>query len=92
MAWLDLDDTSRCPLGEVCAGCGLPVPDRRVWTARGFGGVMCLTLCGSCQVFGAPRMSTLDSVRAVVAHCGHLGITLDEMGELLDAESDQEGR
>lgn len=84
---VDLSDTTNCPLGEVCAGCRLPVPDRRVWTANSQVGVVCLTLCDTCQVFGAPAMGLPDAVRAVIRHCEHLGVTVDEMAALIEAEN-----
>jgi hypothetical protein len=53
-------------------------------------GVMCLTMCDACQVFGPPSMSLAQAVRRVMDHCEHLGVTVDEMAAALEAE--QEGR
>jgi hypothetical protein len=85
---VDLGDTSNCPTAEVCAVCRNPVPDRRVWTADSQVGVMCLTLCDACQILGPPRMGIPDAVRAVMRHCEHLGVTIDEMAALIEAETE----
>lgn len=83
---MDLDDTSRCPLAPECAGCGAAA-GLRVWTAGARTlGVFCTTLCEACELAPPARRSTLAVLELVGAHCGHLGIDLDQMAELLEAE------
>jgi hypothetical protein len=71
----DLDDTSRCPSGDRCEGCGV-TEELTVCTASTGAGVMCLTLCPSCL---PPAMAPVTAALLVGAHCEHLGIDLDEM-------------
>jgi hypothetical protein len=81
-----LDDTSNCPLGDRCAGCGgrtrltAAVADTPL-------GTLCMTLCPACiRHHVLPRLSAGDALRGALAHCEHLGITPDEMSALRAAE------
>jgi hypothetical protein len=76
---IDIDDTSRCPVAAECATCGALL-DLAVITADTLVGVLCATLCGACAAAGdLPRYSSWGAaIRAVLAHCGHLGVDADE--------------
>ena len=85
---IDLDDTSRCPLGVRCESCGAESADLAVVTvALDVLGVACLTMCPRCAGSGvAPPVSVDTAVRLVAERCGHLGITVDEMAAALEVE------
>jgi hypothetical protein len=87
-AAVNLDDTSRCPLGRRCEACGAKRDDLDVATvALDVLGVACLTLCPRCAESGVvPPVSVGTAVRLVAEHCGHLGITLDEMAAELGTD------
>ena len=79
---MDLDDTSRCPLDQRCAGCGgqtrlMPATvDTPV-------GVLCLTMCPACVLHQVlPAFTWSGAALAVGAHCEHLGVDLDQAAEL----------
>lgn len=83
----DLHDTRGCPVGEVCESCG--ARGRKLAaataTAAAAGGVLCLTLCGPCALAGqTPRLTPLAAARFVAAHCGHLGVTVDDAAEAME--------
>lgn len=83
---LDLDDTSRCPLGRRCATCSAE-DDLAVGTAVTPVGVHCVTLFARCAAAGDVRQpSWSGAMMDVLEHCGHLGIDLDEMAAALAAE------
>ncbi|MGD9525626.1 hypothetical protein [Pseudonocardia sp.] len=86
MRALDLDDTSGCPLGVRCESCGIEAEGLAVVTAAmGSLGVACLTMCPTCAGSGTPpNVAVATAVRLVAQHCGHLGITFDDMAEALD--------
>ena len=88
MSAVELDDTSRCPLGHRCEACGTERTDLAVITvALDVLGVACLTLCTRCAGSGVvPPVSVGTAVRLVAQHCGHLGITVDEMAAALDGD------
>jgi hypothetical protein len=47
-------------------------------------GVACLTLCPRCAGSGVvPPVSVGTAIRLTTQHCGHLGITVDEMAEAM---------
>lgn len=76
---IDLDNVSQCPSGNTCAGCGNDV-ELNIVTIGASLGVFCLTLCVFCVQFKElPRFPPTRVVDAVLRHCGHLGITADEM-------------
>lgn len=83
---MNLDNTSRCPLGHRCESCGIERPDLAVHTATTGLGVLCLTLCPRCANSGVavvPPVAVGTASRLVIQHCMHLGIDLDRMAELL---------
>jgi hypothetical protein len=86
---IDLDDTSRCPLGVRCEACGAEAERLAVCTAElGRLGVACLTMCPRCAAGGtgavvAASVSVSTAVRLVLQHCAHLGVDADDMAELL---------
>lgn len=84
---LDVDDVSRCPLGEQCANCGTTT-DLELVTAGSMVGVHCLTLCGDCIDDGNfPRTGApAQLVDLVLVHCTHLGITADEMAAAVEQD------
>ena len=50
-------------------------------------GVACLTLCPRCAGSGVvPPVSVGTAVRLTAQHCGHLGITVDEMAAALETD------
>jgi hypothetical protein len=85
---VELDDTSRCPLGHRCEPCGVEAAELAVLTvALDVLGVACLTLCPRCAGSGVvPPVSVGTAVRLVAQHCGHLGITVDETAEILETD------
>jgi hypothetical protein len=85
MAAVDLDDTTRCPLGIRCEACGAERDDLAVSTVPlGRLGVACLTLCPRCAGSGVvPPVSVGTAIRLTAQHCAHLGITVDEMAAAL---------
>jgi hypothetical protein len=86
---IDLDDLSNCPLGEECSACGNG-DDLFLVSVSSLVGVYCTTLCPLCTW----RATTLGSISAVAAvqhtlqHCGHLGITADQMEQALREEEE----
>ena len=88
MSAVDLDDTSRCPLGRRCESCGVESADLAVSTvALDVLGIACLTMCPRCAGSGVvPPVSVGTAVRLVAQHCGHLGITVDEMAAVLETD------
>lgn len=91
---ISLDDTSRCPIGVRCESCGAEGPGLTVHTVElGRLGVACLTLCPRCaEADTAPPVAVGTAVRIVGQHCAHLGITLDEMAELLTEQAEEGDR
>jgi hypothetical protein len=86
---VDLDDTSRCPVGRSCEGCGEQRPDSLgVAVAETQLGVHCLTVCHRCwgDDRRLPRLGVVQVFDLIARHCEHLGIDLDQMAALLQAE------
>lgn len=85
---VDLDDTSRCPLGVRCESCGVEREDLAVVTAElGRLGIACLTLCPPCSASDvAPPVSVSTAARLVGQHCTHLGIDLDQMAAAMETD------
>ncbi len=76
-----LDDTSRCPVGPGCEGCG-HLGQLVVSTADTPVGVLCMTLCETCEIAGMlPVFSPAEETARVLEHGEHLGIDVDQMGE-----------
>lgn len=81
-----LYDTTRCPTAATCETCG-STDGLVVVTARTMVGVLCLTLCGRCrQAEDVPARGAYDAVRAVLAHCEHVGVTADQAAQMLAEE------
>jgi hypothetical protein len=55
-------------------------------------GVFCATVCERCTTpaEAPPVRGWVTACERVGAHCGHLGIDLDQMAAILHAERDQE--
>jgi hypothetical protein len=83
---VNLDDTSRCPLGHRCEACGVERDDLAVCTAvMDRIGVARLTMCPRCAYSGVlPPVEVGTAVRLTMQHCLHLGITADDMDAILD--------
>lgn len=84
---MDLDDVSCCPEEEFCGTCGRPDEQMFVATVDTTVGVYCITLCSACTLPPRlPRASVPQTVMLVLAHCQHLGITADQMEQVLQLE------
>ena len=84
---MDLNSISHCTLDEECATCGSGVDLDVAVLDFDQMGVGCVTLCGGCREERLlPRFGVAGAVRAQLRHCEHLGITVDEMAVLLEAE------
>jgi hypothetical protein len=87
---VDLGDTSRCPTGKRCGGCGgrtrlMPA------TADTPVGVLCLTLCPACvRHHVLPTFYPVTAMEAVAVHCEHLGLDLDQAAAIRAAENGDE--
>jgi hypothetical protein len=78
---LNLDDTSRCPVGPECESCGR-LDELAVSTGDTSVGVLCMTLCDTCEVAGVlPIFSSEAEATRVLEHGEHLGIDLGQMAE-----------
>jgi hypothetical protein len=86
-----LGPNRRCPRAARCQACGT-VRQLAVATYQTPVGVFCATVCHACVAAGNPPpvRSWGQACERVGAHCQHLGIDLDQMGALLQAEH-QEG-
>ncbi len=86
----DLDDTSRCPLGDRCESCGT-TEQLEPATLDTSLGVYCTTLCIPCGENGKlPRLTIPGTALRVLDHCQHLGIDLDEAAALRAEERGEE--
>jgi outer membrane murein-binding lipoprotein Lpp len=91
MARLDpLGPTARCPCAGCCEACGA-ASALEVAIYETPVGVFCATVCGSCVAAGTapPVRSWGQAVWRVGAHCEHLGIDVDQMAALLQAEREE---
>lgn len=79
---VDLDDTTGCPQADACAGCQTTT-GLAVHTATALGGVLCLTLCPTCD---PPPLPCTETALRTLAHCQHLDIDVDEMAAALERE------
>lgn len=80
---LDLDDTSRCPLGTRCESCGLESARLCVYTCECALGIMCLTMCPSCgQAIGNVNIALPTAEKLVTQHACHLGVTVADLRPL----------
>jgi hypothetical protein len=82
-----LDDTRHCPRADRCEACG-GQDDVEMRTLQTSVGVYCAPLCESCADFRPLPLllSWSEAIDRVVAHCGHLGIDVDEMAALIAEE------
>jgi hypothetical protein len=88
MACADLlGPVARCPLAARCQACGRG-RDLEVATYQTPVGVFCATVCVWCVAAGNPPpvRSWGQACERVGAHCEHLGIDLDQMADILQAE------
>jgi hypothetical protein len=88
MTGLDpLGPSPRCPRAGRCEACGIS-RGLEVATYQTLVGVFCATVCDRCVDAGnaPPVRSRLEAFERVGAHCEHLGIDLDQMADLLEAE------
>jgi hypothetical protein len=70
---VNLDDTSRCPVGPECEGCG-HLDELAVLTGDTPVGVLCMTLCDSCEIAGVlPIFSPVEEATRVREHGAHMG-------------------
>jgi hypothetical protein len=86
-----LGPVARCPLAAGCEVCG-GGREPEVATYQTPVGVLCATVCRACVAAGNPPpiRSWGQACVRVGEHCQHLGIDLDQMAALLQAER-QEG-
>jgi hypothetical protein len=88
MTGLDrLGPSPRCSRPGRCEACG-GTRGLEVATYQTPVGVFCATVCDRCVDAGnaPPVRSWLEAFERVGAHCEHLGIDLDQMADLLEAE------
>ena len=70
---VNLDDTSRCLVGPECEGCGR-LEELAVLTGDTPVGVLCVTLCDSCEIAGVlPIFSPAEEATRVREHGAHVG-------------------
>ena len=76
---VNLDDTSRCPVGPACENCGRT--DRlAVSTADTPAGVLCMTVCDACELIAVhPILSPAEEAARVLAHGQHVGVEVNPM-------------
>ena len=86
-----LGPSRRCPRAGRCEACGA-TRALEVATYQTPVGVFCATVCLRCVDAGKPPpvRSWVGAVERVGAHCGHLGIDLDQMAALLHADDQQQ--
>ena len=86
-----LGPVAACPLGGRCEACASEW-DLDVATYQTPVGVFCATACGPCidQAKAPPVRGWATAVERVAAHCGHLGIDVDQMATILHAERGEE--
>ena len=76
---MNLDDTTRCPVGPECESCGR-TDELAVSTADTPAGVLCMTLCDACEVTGVlPILSPAEETARVLEHGQHVGVDVDQM-------------
>lgn len=96
---VDIDSVEGCPTGGACEVCGwtdgcvpppldgCPIVVGRATCSTPVG-VLCIVICNYCQARGeVPKLrSFADAIGRVCEHCVHLGIDVDQMAALIDAE------
>ena len=85
-----LGPSPRCPRTGRCEACGTP-RGLEVATYQTPVGVFCATVCHPYVDAGNPPpvRSWLGAFERVGAHCQHLGLDLDQMADLLEAEREE---
>jgi hypothetical protein len=85
-----LGPTVRCPLGDRCEVCA-SARDLDVATYQTPVGIFCATVCDPCAdaAKAPPVRGWATAVERVAAHCGHLGIDVDQMAAILHAEREE---
>jgi len=85
---VNLDDTTRCPLGVRCESCGVEGDDLGVATVALCPlGIARLTMCPRCAGSDVtPPMSAGTASRLVLQHCRHLGIAVHDMDAILNRD------
>jgi hypothetical protein len=85
-----LGPVARCPQAARCEACGRG-RDLEVATYQTPVGVFCATVCGPCVTAGKPPpiRSWGQACERVGDHCQHLGIDLDQMADILQAEHEE---
>jgi hypothetical protein len=70
---VNLDNTRRCPVEPACEGCGR-LEELAVLTGDTPVGVLCMTLCDSCEIAGVlPIFSPVEEATRVREHGAHAG-------------------
>ena len=70
---VNLDDTSRCPVGPECESCG-GTDELAVSTADTPAGVICMTVCDACELIAVhPVLSPAEEATRVREHGAHVG-------------------
>lgn len=87
---IDLDSTAGCPQASACASCGGAEELQEPETLGTPIGVFCITRCVPCvQHEALPHYAIATAVGLILEHCGHLGITADDMARVMDDEAQQ---
>lgn len=86
---VNLDDVTGCPMAEGCECCGTPAGLSVVILDTPIG-IYCVTLCSPCTAADrpGPAFGWTDTALRVCEHSHHLGIDLDQMAGVLDADKD----
>jgi len=70
---VNLDDTSRCPVGPECKSSGR-TDELAVSTADTPAGVICMTVCDACELIAThPVLSPAEEATRVREHGAHVG-------------------
>ena len=70
---VNLDDTSRCPVGPECESCGR-TDELAVSTVDAPAGVLCMTVCDACELIAVvPVLSPGEEATRVREHGAHVG-------------------
>jgi hypothetical protein len=94
MTGLDpLGPSPRCSRADRCEACG-GTRGLEVATSQTPVGVFCATICDPCVDAGNPPpvRSWGQACERVADHCQHLGLGLDQMADLLEAEREEAAR
>lgn len=76
---VNLDDTHRCPVGAECEGCGR-LDELAVVTGDTRDGILCMTLCDTCEVAGVlPILSPAEETARVREHGQHVGVDVAQV-------------